>query len=270
MGAGMISLNFLDQFGALLEKSLSSAETYSAVFDILDRVIDFKSATLFITDPSDDHLEVAESRGPVKVDLATEVPFEQGEGLSGWVASQRTPVIFSTIRRDRQVRQFCSLVSVPLWFKGRLLGVLNLGHQDPGFYRQEDKQEFQKLAVQLSLIVEQLRLRSEIREKNVQLESLLEELQTAQSALVEKERLAAIGEVVVRIKHEINNPLAIIMSFTDLLSMQCPDDKPEFVEILSKVRAAAERIEHITKALEKVESSETEEYLAGVKMLKIE
>ncbi|MEE9466680.1 MAG: hypothetical protein V3W14_14015, partial [Candidatus Neomarinimicrobiota bacterium] len=79
----MISLNFLDQFGALLEKSLSSAETYSAVFDILDRVIEFKSATLFITTSSGDRLEVAESRGPVTVDLVAEVPFQQGEGLSG-------------------------------------------------------------------------------------------------------------------------------------------------------------------------------------------
>jgi len=266
----MISLKFLDQFGTLLEKSLSSAETYSAVFDILDRVIEFKSATLFITAPSGDRLEVAESRGPVTVDLAAEVPFLQGEGLSGWVASQRGPVVFSTVRRDRQIRQFCSLVSIPLWFEERLLGVLNLGHKEPGYYRQEDKPGFQKLAGHLSLIVEQLRLRDEIRDKNFQLEKLLQELQTTQTALVEKERLAAIGEVVVRIKHEINNPLSIIIAFTDLLSMQCPEDRPEFTEALGKVKEAAQRIEHITKALEKVESSVTEEYLAGVKMLKIE
>ncbi|MEE9464424.1 MAG: histidine kinase dimerization/phospho-acceptor domain-containing protein, partial [Candidatus Neomarinimicrobiota bacterium] len=188
----------------------------------------------------------------------------------GWVATQRDPINFSKVRRDHQIRQICSLVSVPLWFKERLLGVLNLGHQEAGFYRQEDKPEFQKLAVQLSLIVEQLRLRDEIRDKNVQLEKLLEELQTAQNALVQKERLAAIGEVVVRIKHEINNPLSIIIGFTDLLSMQCPENLPEFAETLGKIKKAAQRIEHITKALEKVESSVAEEYLAGVKMLKIE
>jgi C4-dicarboxylate-specific signal transduction histidine kinase len=148
--------------------------------------------------------------------------------------------------------------------------VLNLGHSQPGFYRQKNKPEFQKLAAQLSMIVEQLRLRDEIKAKNSQLEGLLAELRTAQQALVEKERLAAIGEVVVKIKHEINNPLSVIIGFVDLLSMQCPETLPEFAQNLAKIKAAAKRIESITKALENIESSQAEEYQAGVRMLKID
>ncbi len=266
----MLSLDYLDQFGALLEKSLSSDETYAAVLEILEQVIDFDSATLFINDPVDNQLEVSQSHGQGIVDLISEVTFEQGEGLSGWVASQRAPVIFSTIHKESRDRPFHSLVSMPLWSEDRLLGVLNLGHSQPGFYRQENKPEFQKLAAQLSMIVEQLRLRDEIKAKNSQLEDLLAELRAAQQALVEKERLAAIGEVVVKIKHEINNPLSVIIGFVDLLSMQCPETLPEFAKNLTKIKAAARRIESITKALENVESSQAEEYQAGVKMLKID
>ncbi len=266
----MLSLDYLDRFGALLEKSLSSNETYAAVLEILEQVIDFDSATLFINDPVNNQLEVSQSHGQVIVDLISEVTFGKGEGLSGWVASQRVPVIFSTIHKERPDRQFHSLVSMPLWSEDRLLGVLNLGHCQPGFYRQENKPEFQKLAAQLSMIVEQLRLRDEIKAKNSQLEELLVELRTAQQALVEKERLAAIGEVVVKIKHEINNPLSVIIGFVDLLSMQCPETLPEFAKNLTKIKAAAKRIESITKALENVESSQAEEYHAGVRMLKID
>ncbi len=266
----MLRLDYLDQFGALLEKSLSSDETYAAVLEILAQVIDFDSATLFINDPVNNQLMISQSHGQGIVDLISEVTFEQGEGLSGWVASQHAPLIFSTIHKESRDRPFHSLVSMPLWSEDRLLGVLNLGHSQPGFYRQKNKPEFQKLAAQLSMIVEQLRLRDEIKAKNSQLEGLLAELRTAQQALVEKERLAAIGEVVVKIKHEINNSLSVIIGFVDLLSMQCPETLPEFAQNLTKIKAAAKRIESITKALENIESSQAEEYQAGVRMLKID
>ena len=266
----MLRLDYLDQFGALLEKSLSSDETYDAVLGILEQVIDYNSATLFINDPVTNRLEVSQSHGEGIVDLIVEVTFERGEGLSGWVASQHAPVIFSTIHTENRDSRFHSLVSMPLWSEDRLLGVLNLGHSRSGFYRQEHKPEFQKLASQLSMIVEQLRLRDELRAKNNRLEELLAELRTTQQALVEKERLAAIGEVVVKIKHEINNPLSVIIGFVDLLSMECSETLPEFAANLAKIKTAAKQIESITKALENVESSQAEEYHAGVKMLKID
>jgi hypothetical protein len=52
--------------------------------------------------------------------------------------------------------------------------------------------------------------------------------------------------------------------------MQCPETLPEFAKNLTKIKAAAKRIESITKALENVESSQAEEYHAGVRMLKID
>ena len=80
--------------------------------------------------------------------------------------------------------------------------------------------------------------------------------------------MAAIGEVVVKLKHEINNPLSIIISFADLLAMQFEKDNPEMLESLEKMKTAAYRISKVTKALEQLETSESEEYMEGVKMLK--
>ena len=85
----MIGLEFLQKIGEILQKSLSSEETYSAVFDILDGVIEFDSATLFVAQPATGALEMAETRGSQVVDLVSDVAFRRGDGLSGWVASQR-------------------------------------------------------------------------------------------------------------------------------------------------------------------------------------
>ena len=266
----MIGLDFLQKIGEILQKSLSSEETYSAVFDILDGIIEFDAATLYVIDSSGGQLVVAESRGPRVVNLASDVAFSKGDGLSGWVASQLDPVILSTISADGGARSYRSLVSVPLRSGDQLEGVLNRGHSKPGFYQPESREDLRQLGVQLSLIVEQLRLRSELHEKNQLLEAALDELRTTQQALVEKERLAATGQLVVRLKHEINNPLAIVLSFIDLLTAKCKQDSPEMKDMLVKMKEAALRITAITKKLEEIESTEHEEYMEGVKMLKLD
>ncbi|HYL85826.1 MAG TPA: ATP-binding protein [Candidatus Angelobacter sp.] len=45
----------------------------------------------------------------------------------------------------------------------------------------------------------------------------LEQLQRAQSELIQKERLAGIGQLVSGVAHELNNPLTAVMGYSDLL-----------------------------------------------------
>lgn len=122
----------------------------------------------------------------------------------------------------------------------------------------------------LTLVIEQLQLRAQLREKNIQLEKLVTELQQTQSTLIEKERLAAIGELVVKVNHEINNPLAAIIGFADQLLLQNRGMDKGVLDNLEKIRAAAYRIHEVTEALKKIESSVAGEYLEGLRMLKLE
>lgn len=264
----MTHLDFLHKIGGILQKSLSSEETYAAVFDILDSVIEFDSATLFVMNPESGVLDIAASRGPHIVDLASDVSFKHGEGLSGWVASQRKPVILPAMSDALHPRPFQSLVSIPLWARDTMQGVLNLGKGEAGHYSQDHKDELEELGIQMSLIVEQLRLRSELQEKNQLLESALSELQETQGTLLEKERLAAIGQLVVKVNHEINNPLSIILSFIDLLEDDA-NSSLDVAETLSKMKAAAHRIKELTQKLEDLKTIETEQYIGDVKMIKL-
>jgi signal transduction histidine kinase len=80
--------------------------------------------------------------------------------------------------------------------------------------------------------------------------------------------LAAIGQFVVKVNHEINNPLSIILSFIDLLE----DDASaslDIAETLSKMKAAAQRIKELTQKLEDLKTIETEDYIGDVKMIKL-
>ncbi len=71
----------------------------------------------------------------------------------------------------------------------------------------------------------------------------LDRLQRAQSQLVQKERLAGVGQLVAGVAHELNNPLTAVMGYSDLLIEQAAEgmSRPK----LEKLRTEAQRMKRI-------------------------
>jgi signal transduction histidine kinase len=75
----------------------------------------------------------------------------------------------------------------------------------------------------------------------------LRRLQSAQSQLVQKERLAGVGQLVSGVAHELNNPLTAVIGYSDLLLEQAADgtSRPK----LERLGAEARRIKRIVDNL---------------------
>ncbi|HZS36107.1 MAG TPA: response regulator, partial [Polyangia bacterium] len=71
------------------------------------------------------------------------------------------------------------------------------------------------------------RMERELRAANAELERLIGELRTAQARLVQHAKMAALGQLVAGVAHEINTPLAAVVSNNDL-----------FLRIFPRLRAA--------------------------------
>jgi len=268
----IFKIEFLSEIVSILQKGLGTGETYEAIFDLLEKSVPFDSATLYLYHKNQNSLEVIHQKGEDIVELAGEIPFERGDGLSSWVSKQKKPVILQSLAKARPGKEgrFNSFVSMPLWSGEVLIGVLNLGHQEPNMFKLEDQDDFAIVSTQITLVLEKILLQKKLQEHNLKLQKALNDLEKTQKKLIEKERLAAIGEIVVAVNHEINNPLSYIIGMSEILELTMQTADPQQIkEGLKAILSQAKRIQKTTQKLLEIDSSETQEYVGGTRMTKI-
>jgi two-component system NtrC family sensor kinase len=76
----------------------------------------------------------------------------------------------------------------------------------------------------------------------------MSELRAAQVQLLEAQKLAAVGQLGAGVAHELNNPLAGILGYVQLMLMSRSDADPD-LETLRKVEQSAKRCKEITQNL---------------------
>ncbi|OGB94829.1 MAG: hypothetical protein A3H39_07495 [candidate division NC10 bacterium RIFCSPLOWO2_02_FULL_66_22] len=111
-----------------------------------------------------------------------------------------------------------------------------------------------------------LSLQRELKGKAEELAEKNQELVETQTRLVRAERLAAIGEIGLAIRHEINNPLGTILGHAELLLAQPETLAPEVQKKLAAISRASLRIRDVVKRLEVIKDDRAVEYLPGVSM----
>lgn len=84
--------------------------------------------------------------------------------------------------------------------------------------------------------------------------------------LVRAERLGAIGEIVIAVRHEVNNPLTTVIGNIELLIERYGDRDKDLASRLEVVLSNALRIAEIVKQLQAIKRDKVVEYVRGVTM----
>ncbi len=158
----------------------------------------------------------------------------------------RRPVVSNDVRSDPRVSadlvarfQHTALLALPMLTRGDVIGVIVLGHTDPERrFLPEDVDRAVALSNELATAVVNARLFEEAMAN-------YHELRRTQEHLVQRERLAALGELAAVVAHEIRNPLAVIFNSVASLRRKSGGEDASAGLLLDIVGEEAERINHI-------------------------
>lgn len=165
-----------------------------------------------------------------------------GEGISGWVAEcckmhwsnkvYDDPLFNPAIDEVTHSRTK-SLLAFPLPYQGRAAGVIELINKPRGF-TPADRKAVEFLGAELAVLFVKFRFEEQQAELN--------------RKLVQNEKMAAMGRLTSGIAHELNNPLATVMGFAQLL-LRDPRTPPEMMANVLKIDAEARRMREIVRSI---------------------
>ena len=174
---------------------------------LLERSIEYTNAekgSLMLINEWDE-LYILAARGFEMLFIET-YKIKMGEGIAGFVAQNRSPVLVEDIDKDERFRRkkrdrykTKSFISCPLISRDKVLGVININDKKDGTPFTED--EFNLLGViadQAAIALENASLLSQLRIKASELEEINKKLIEAD---VDK------TEFITRISHELRSPL---------------------------------------------------------------
>ena len=118
------------------------------------------------------------------------------------------PTIFREAQRKEEL---LSAYVVVLWSKDRVIGGLTVGSRAPKEFSPADVNLLIAVGSQLSSAIERTTLYEEARQA-------YENLRRTQEQLLHSEKMAAVGQLISGVAHELNNPLTAILGYSQLLT----------------------------------------------------
>jgi len=157
-----------------------------------------------------------------------------------FLSAQGLPVPL-VLREAQRKEGLHSAFVVILWSKDRVLGGLVVGSRTPREFSPADINLLIAVGSQISNAIDRSVLYEETRQA-------YENLRRTQEQLLHSEKMAAVGQLISGVAHELNNPLTAILGYSQLLlsSGQMP---PLGMEYSDKLYKQAQRTHRIVQNL---------------------
>jgi len=161
---------------------------------------------------------------------------------------------------------FRSVIELPLVVRERALGVASLFFREPRKRDPELLRVLEAMAARAALALERAEMVQEVVRHAEDLQAANQRLIETQERLVDAERLAAVAQIHIALRHEINNPLSVLVGAAEILR-HCPDDPEVVREWVACLRQATDRIVDVMRRLEGLRRVETTDYMEGITMV---
>ncbi len=159
------------------------------IVEVVVEVTRADACLLYLLSDSREELILRASKNP-HPKLIGRITIGMGEGITGWVARERTRVVIpSNASDDPRFKFFHNLpedryqafVSVPIMAKKEVIGVINVQHKRPKRYQNDELTLLSTIANQVGGAIENARLYAQMKRKALQVETLSQVSETVSS-----------------------------------------------------------------------------------------
>ena len=167
------TLAVLNEISREITSILDLDDLLERIGQLLKRVVDFQMFTILLwNDRTERFQHRFSSRFGERIQREHNVRL--GEGIIGSAAQMRTPLLVPDVRKDPRYiianPEVRSELSVPLIYKGKVIGVLDLEHTKVNYYTEDHQTTLSTLAAQVAISIANARLYQRIHEEEQRLE----------------------------------------------------------------------------------------------------
>jgi len=170
-------IDFIHEIGSRMADAGGFAEVLARIVDFVCHLIRCDSCFIYVLE--DDDLVLRASKNP-HPDAVNRLKLRIGQGITGWVAENRTPVaVPRNASQDSRFRFFSELpedayeafLSVPVLCRGRVVGVINVQHRLPHLHTRTEIRLISTIGFLVGAEIELARLEDKVSDLSEQLES---------------------------------------------------------------------------------------------------
>ncbi len=167
------TLVLLNEIARELTSILNVDELLKRIAELLSRLIDYQMFSILLLDEAGEKLQHRFSqRFQENIQLKHEIPL--GRGVVGYAAQHKQAVLVPDVKKDSRYIQgnpeTRSELAVPLVYKDKVIGVLDLEHTRRGFFTDDHKRTVTTLAAQVAIAIENAQLYEQIARQEKRLE----------------------------------------------------------------------------------------------------
>jgi signal transduction histidine kinase/CheY-like chemotaxis protein len=230
-----------------INSSLNLDEVTEFIYQGISRIL--PTDNFYIAFPSADNREIEFA---IEIENRQRRPWRSrpaGGGLTEYLLGSRRPLLI-----PRNFQRACkglgityagvpalSWMGAPMVFRDRAVGVIAIqSYEGEDMFDTEHLSVLENLASQAASAVENARLFHELK-------SSYQDLQSAQQRLLQSEKLAAVGQLISGIAHELNNPLTGVVGWTQfLLGQDLPATvRPHLITVNDQAQRATRIVQNL-------------------------
>ncbi len=243
----------LAALGRELSGTLDPTAVAQRTVDSIAPLLGAQAAALFGLDPASGALVAVAASGALTHVFPPGAVMAAGPGAIGRAVTLRQAVTTTDALadpgidapedlRERLVQAGVTAVcAVPLIVRDTVIGALEVADVSGRVFTVEEVHLAQTFADHAALSLDNARLYAE-------LEARVRQIEASQEQLLQAGKLAAVGQLVSGVAHEINNPLAVIVGQAQLLGRRLVD--PDHVQRVDRIRASGMQAAKIVRELQ--------------------